>query len=120
MPFFDELGGDGLTFQQDNASIHQSGYTKGWFADQNFSVIDWPARSPDLNPIENLWGRVLARAVYKNGRQVWSRTELIECISKCWREVGAVYLQKLAHSMYNQCVEVLKKNGVSRLTIWGP
>ena len=39
VPFLDELGGDGLTFQQDNASIHQSGYTKAWFADQNFSVI---------------------------------------------------------------------------------
>lgn len=44
--FFDELGGDGLIFQQDNASIHQSRYMKAWFADRNLSVIDWPANSP--------------------------------------------------------------------------
>ena len=47
VPFLDELGGDGLTFQQDNATIHQSRYTKAWLADQKFSVIDWPASSPD-------------------------------------------------------------------------
>ena len=62
VPFLDELGGDGLTFPQDNASIHQSWYMKAWFADQHFSVIDWPALSPDLNPIKNLWV-VVARAV---------------------------------------------------------
>ena len=31
--FVDELGGDGLVFQQENAPIHQSRYTKSWFAD---------------------------------------------------------------------------------------
>ena len=32
VPFVDELGG-GLVFQQENAPIHQSRYTKSWFAD---------------------------------------------------------------------------------------
>ena len=59
VPFVDELGGDGLSFQRDNASIHQSRYTKAWFADQKCSVIDWPANSVDLNPIKNLWGLCL-------------------------------------------------------------
>jgi hypothetical protein len=42
-------------FQQDNASIHMSGHSLVWFAEKNIPLLDWPARSPDLNPIENLW-----------------------------------------------------------------
>ena len=111
VPFVDELvGGVGLIFQQDNASIHTSRLTKAWFAEQKFDVLDWPAKSPDLNPVENLWG-ILARAVYKNGRQFWSRTELIACIRKCWEEIGADYLAKLTNSMHKRCVEVLKNHG---------
>ncbi|GBM73525.1 Transposable element Tc3 transposase [Araneus ventricosus] len=62
----------GYLFQQyngqDNASVYVSQTSKSWF-DANFvKLLDWPARSPDLNPMENLWG-ILAHEVYKNGIQ---------------------------------------------------
>jgi hypothetical protein len=41
-----------LVFQQDNARIHLAKDTKEWFETHGVYVEDWPAHSPDLNPIE--------------------------------------------------------------------
>jgi len=42
--------GDPL-FQQDNARIHTAADTMAWFEENNVEVMEWPACSPDLNPI---------------------------------------------------------------------
>ncbi len=55
LPSADKLYGDAdFIFQQDLAPAHTAKGTKSWFNDHGVTVLDWPANSPDLNPIENL------------------------------------------------------------------
>ncbi len=55
LPSADKLYGDAdFIFQQDLAPAHTAKGTKSWFSDHGVTVLDWPANSPDLNPIENL------------------------------------------------------------------
>ncbi len=55
LPSADQLFKDAdFIFQQDLAPAHTAKSTKSWLNDHGAGVLDWPANSPDLNPIENL------------------------------------------------------------------
>ena len=50
------LCGEEWIFQQDNAAIHHASITKKYLLEQKIRLLDHPACSPDLNPIENFVG----------------------------------------------------------------
>ena len=110
LPFSSDLGGPNWQFQQDNAPIHTSAETRQWFAENNFRLVSHPAKSPDLNPMENVWG-ILVRIIYGNGKQYENVSQLKEAIERAAFEVDNCELQRLSEAMPNRVVEVIQNNG---------
>ncbi|PIC31735.1 hypothetical protein B9Z55_012331 [Caenorhabditis nigoni] len=106
-----------LTYQQDNASIHASRSTLDWFKSKKIKVMDWPACSPDLNPMENVWAE-LVRVVYGQGKQYQTVSELQTAIVDAWKNLKKPYLQKLVFSLLSKrAKKVAKLNRLSPVTI---
>ena len=110
--FLDDNMDENAIFQQDNASIHILTHTKSWFRAHNINVFDWPACSPDVNPIKNLWG-ILAHRVYANGRQFGNAEAFKQEIVNEWCKIDLDTLKTLIDSMPDRIFFLATKNGGS-------
>lgn len=110
LPVADQIAVPPVIFQQDNAPVHVSKSTNEFLQSKTIATTHWPARSPDLNPIENLWG-ILVRAVYRDGRQFQHVQELKDAISKEWRSIKTELLQDLISSMPERIKAVVTSKG---------
>ena len=53
LPFI-QFHGPNVTFMQDNACPHLAAISRRFLVTNNVNVLDWPANSPDLMPIERV------------------------------------------------------------------
>ena len=97
-------------FQQDNAPCHRAKLVKDWFQDQNIEVLAWPANSPDLNCIENLWSWLDKEIAKQESR---SLDELKEIVPNILNNVPKSILENLIDSMPNRINQCLKNKGAS-------
>lgn len=95
-------------FMQDNDPKHTSRKAKNWFVENKVEVMNWPAQSPDLNPIENLWGDV-KRAVSLS--RPANKEELWRAVEAAWRAIPLERCRHLIESMPRRCKAVLKNKG---------
>ncbi|KAL0151541.1 hypothetical protein M9458_053193, partial [Cirrhinus mrigala] len=56
--------GPGFLLMQDSARPHVAGVCQQFLQDEGIDAMDWPARSPDLNPIEHIWD-IMSRSIHQ-------------------------------------------------------
>ena len=99
-----------MTLQHDNATSHTARSVRDFLQDRNVSVLPWPAKSPDLNPIEHIWDlldrRVRARAIPPRNVR-----ELAGALVEEWGNISQQELANLVQSMRRRCTAVLNAAG---------
>jgi len=99
-----------VIFQHDNDPKHTSGLLQRWLGQHDFSVMEWPPQSPDLNPIEHLWNEV-DRRLRLFGDSPKSRDDLWEKIQVVWQNIEVEFVQKLIRTMPTRVVDLLAAKG---------
>lgn len=99
-----------LIFQQDNDPKHTSAKSREWFKSHHISPMQWPAQSPDLNPIEMVWKQVKDK-LGRYQEQPRGILELWERTQAEWKKIDTNYCQALIRSMPNRCKLVIKSRG---------
>ncbi len=108
LPSADKLFEDAdFILQQDLAPAYTAKTTCKWFADHDITVLDWPANSPDLNPIENLWG-IVKRKISNIRSNITD--ELKAVIKATWASITPEQSHKLIASMPRRIETVIHAN----------
>ena len=108
LPWFREKCDDTYTFQQDNAPAHVSRKSTSFIQSQSLQILDWPANSPDINPIENIWS-ILKNEVEK--RAPINLAELERIAKEEWTKIPQQKIRKTVKSMGRRIKQVLDRKG---------
>jgi hypothetical protein len=113
LPIYEEF----RHFQQDNAKIHVSKSSTEFLMEHGISYIDWPAHSPDLNPIEHIWRllKLKIRKIFPHIELMKKNdvhtAELIKCIKEAWAAITTKEINNLIDSVPRRIAACIRVRG---------
>lgn len=112
IPFAQEKFGDlgQCHFQDDNAPAHRAVLVRTFKESAGIRSISWPARSPDLNPIEHLWD-TLKRRIRQRSPQPGSLQQLSAAAIEEWNAIPQAAIDHLIDSMTSRVGAVIQAEG---------
>ncbi|KAJ3441120.1 transposable element-related [Anaeramoeba flamelloides] len=105
----DELyGKNQWILMQDGATSHTSLSTLEYLENKCQVLKKWPPNSPDLNPIEHLWG-IMSKKISDNPPK--NKNQLIKCCRYVWKSLKWEIIENLCNSMETRLKLVIELNG---------
>ena len=81
-----------------------------WFVEIGVEELDWPAQSPDLNPIKHLWDELECR-LQARPRHPTSVPDLTHALVAEWKQIPAAMFQQLVESLPRRMEAVIAAKG---------
>ena len=108
--FFNSEGlPENFIFQDDNAPAHRSSLVRNFHQHRGTKRIEWPSKSPDLNPIEHVWDFISKKI--SDGPSIASLSDLERTVERHWNLMPQNFVDKLIDSMNRRVGAVLKARG---------
>lgn len=102
--------GPGFLLMHDNARPHVARVCQQFLHDEGIDVMDWPARSPDLNPIEHIWD-IMSRSIHQRHVAPQTVQELTDALIQVWEQIPQENIRRLIRSMPRRCRECIQARG---------
>lgn len=90
--------GEDFVFMDDNARPHRSQAVNQYLETQGIRRLEWPAMSPDMNPIEHVWD-MLSRAIHSRRNPPRTRQELVVAAREEWEILPQEAIDNLVNSI---------------------
>ena len=106
----EEHGVGKWAFMQDGASSHVASSTEEMlYKKKVYLLAGWPPNSPDLNPIEMIWGIMKRRANWEGK----SAKEMSSYLQEIWGQLDRQTINQLVSSFFYRCELVVRVGGES-------
>lgn len=109
VPYADQVGNN-FILMQDNARPHTARVVTDFLREAGIRTLDWPANSPDMNPIEHLWDE-LKRRVRARKPPPQNHRELKQALLDEWQDIPQEVVRNLILSMRNRMQAVIEARG---------
>ena len=105
-----QFGEGPFLFQHDNAQVYKVRSIQKGFVKIGVEEFDWPAKSPDLNPVEYLWDKLEHQLRARPNRPT-SVPDLTDALVAEWKHVPAAMFQHLVESLPRRVEAVISAKG---------
>ncbi|KAL0841209.1 hypothetical protein ABMA28_014946 [Loxostege sticticalis] len=110
VPYMGYIGYDQILLMHDNARPHVAHCVNEYLLNVGVKKLQWPARSPDLNPIEHVWD-MLKRRIKSSPNPPQTINELRNAATTAWENISQIDVKNIIQSMPDRMQAVIRARG---------